>query len=95
MTPLPFRISQTLMQARIEFDKELASRGPEAEFEDEEQDLTEFCEDRFVELYGLKKIATENLRDMIKGTCNCARKEPPAVHGFGLNVSPVVMGAQG
>jgi len=57
----------TLMQARIEFDKELASRGPEAEFEDEEQDLTEFCEDRFVELYGLKKIATENLRDMIKG----------------------------
>jgi len=57
----------TLMQARIEFDKDLASRGDSAEFEEEEQDFGEFCEDRFVELYGLKKIAFENLRDSIKG----------------------------
>ena len=31
------------------------------------QDFGEFVEDRFVELYGLKKIAETNLRDTLKG----------------------------
>ena len=39
--------------ARVEFDKELASRSDSGELEEEEQDFGEFCEDRFVELYGL------------------------------------------
>lgn len=58
----------TLMHARIEYEKELAERGEDADGEEaDEQDFGEFVEDRFVELYGLKKVATENLRDMLKG----------------------------
>ena len=53
----------SLMQARIEYEMEMAKR---AEEEEDNQDFGEFVEDRFVELYGLKKIATENLRDMLK-----------------------------
>ena len=42
----------------------MASRG---ETEEDNQDFGEFVEDRFVELYGLKKIAEANLRDTLKG----------------------------
>jgi len=54
----------TLMQARIEYENEMASRG---ETEEDNQDFGEFVEDRYVELYGLKKIAESNLRDLLKG----------------------------
>ena len=52
------------MQARVEYELEMASRG---ETEEDNQDFGEFVEDRFVELYGLKKIAEANLRDTLKG----------------------------
>lgn len=52
----------SLMQARIEYELEMARRG-----ESDEQDIGEFIEDRFVELYGKGKYATDHLRDMIKG----------------------------
>eukprot|EP00900_Chrysochromulina_parva_P006595 jgi/Chrpa1/15937/Chrysochromulina_OHIO_Genome00022885-RA len=50
--------------ARVEYELEMASRG---ETEEDNQDFGEFVEDRFVELYGLKKIAEANLRDTLKG----------------------------
>ena len=49
---------------RIEYEVEMAARGEE---EEDNQDFGEFCEDRYVELYGLKKIAEGNLRDLLKG----------------------------
>ena len=65
----------TLMQARIDYEKEMADRGEDAEGEDaEEQEFGEFCEDRFVELYGLQKVAKENLRDMVKGLRKASEK---------------------
>ena len=65
----------TLMQARIEYEQDLANRGENADGEGiEEQDFGEFCEDRFVELYGLQKVAKENLRDMIKGLKKASEK---------------------
>lgn len=58
----------TLMQSRIDYEKQLAERGHDEEGEEAEQhDFGEFCEDQFVELYGLQKVAKENLRDMLKG----------------------------
>ena len=54
----------TMMQARVEYELEMAARG---ELEEDNQDFGEFVEDRFVELYGLKKIAETNLRDTLKG----------------------------
>jgi len=59
------KVAGTLMQARIDYEKELSSRGLEAEMN--EQDFGEFVEDRFIEMYGLKKVAHEHLRDFIKG----------------------------
>ena len=38
------------------------------------QEFGEFCEDRFVELYGLQKVAKENLRDMVKGLRKASEK---------------------
>ena len=54
----------TLMQSRIEYELDMARRG---EDEEDNQDYGEFVEDRYVELYGLKKIAESNLRDLLKG----------------------------
>jgi len=62
-----FKIAGTLMQARIDYEKEMFGRGTAAEREMDEQDFGEFVEDRFVEMYGLKKVAHENLRDFIMG----------------------------
>lgn len=58
------KLAGTLMQARIDYEKEMSSRDG---FELIEQDFGEFVEDRFVEMYGIKKIAHEHLRDFIKG----------------------------
>ena len=52
----------TLTQARIEYEQEMMKRG-----EPDEQEIGQFIEDRFIELYGKGKLATENLRDTIKG----------------------------
>ena len=57
-----FKLVGTLMQARIEYEKETQGRSDE-----HSTDFGEFVEDRFVELYGKGKVAHDNLRDFIKG----------------------------
>ena len=59
------KVAGTLMQARIEYEKEQSERGIQVEML--EQDFGEFVEDRFVEMYGMKKMAHDHLRDFVKG----------------------------
>ena len=53
----------SIMQARVDYELEMAKRGEE---EDDNQDFGEFVEDRYVERYGVKTMASDNLRDVIK-----------------------------
>ena len=57
------KLAGTLMQARIDYEKEMKSRDVEDQMA--EQDFGEFVEDRFVEMYGLKKVAHEHLRESV------------------------------
>ena len=57
-----FKTCGTLMRERLDYEKENEGRGLEGE-----TDFGAFAEDRFVAMYGLKKVAHDNLRDFIKG----------------------------
>ena len=64
-----YKLSGTLMQAYIDHEKEMQARVERGEAnpeDDIDQDFGEFVEDRFVEMYGLKNVAHDNLRDFIK-----------------------------
>ena len=60
-----FKLAGTLMQTRVEYEKDMQGRISEAELEG--QDFGEFIEDSFVQMYGNNKKANDNLRDFIKG----------------------------
>ena len=60
------------MQRRIDYETEMAGRASASDEALENQDFGEFVEDRFMEMYGIKKVAHENLRDFVKTLKDCS-----------------------
>ena len=67
-----FKLAGTIMQRRIDYETEMAERASASDEALENQDFGEFVEDRFMEMYGIKKVAHENLRDFVKTLKDCS-----------------------
>ena len=62
---MALKLAGTMMQAGIEHEKEQKEKNGDVDML--RQDFGEFVEDRFVEMYGVGKVANDHLRDFIKG----------------------------